>query len=87
MEPGGITMPKKHRYARHSTLPRSLRGKALDMLPKKMPAIAAESEDWAAMEAEFPGASPTERSLRQKILDFTYNKERFWQDFQRALSH
>jgi hypothetical protein len=79
-------MPKKHRYARHSTLPRSLRGKALDMLPKKMPAIAPEAEDWAAVKAEFPGISPTERSLRQKILDFTYNKERFWQDFQRALS-
>ena len=31
-------MPKKHRYARRSTLPRSLRGKDLDMIPRKAPA-------------------------------------------------
>ncbi len=78
-------MPKKHRYARRSTLPRSLRGKDLDMVPKKMPAIAAEAENWAALGAKSPVGSPTEQSLRQKILEFTYNKERFWKDFQRAL--
>jgi hypothetical protein len=77
-------MPKKHRYARRSTLPRSLRGKALD-IPRKAPAVAPEAEDWAAVEAEFPGTSPTERSLRQKIQNFTY-QERFKRDFEQALS-
>jgi len=76
-------MPKKHRYVRHSTLPRSLRGKALDMLPKKAPAIKAE--DLATPKAAPPGMSPTEHSLQQKIIKFTY-QERFQRDFQRALT-
>jgi len=76
-------MPKKHRYARRSTLPRSLRGKDLDMIPKKAPAIKAEAV--ARPKAAPPGINPTEYSLQQKILGFTY-QERFQRDFQRALS-
>ena len=78
-------MPKKHRYARRSTLPRSLRGKDLDMIPRKAPAIPPKAEDWAAVEEEFPGTSPMERSLRLKIQNFGY-QERFKRDFERGLS-